>query len=66
MEVILYTTGCPKCAVLKKKLDEKEIKHQVCNSVDKMNEMGFTHVPMLSVDGVIMNFSAANAWVNNQ
>lgn len=65
MEIILYTTGCPKCTVLKKKLEEKGIEYQVCDSVEEMSKMGFTHVPMLSVDGEVMNFSAANVWVNN-
>lgn len=66
MEVILYTTGCPKCSVLKKKLEEKGIEFKVCDSVEEMTAKGFTHVPMLSVDGGIMEFTAAAAWVNKQ
>ena len=27
MDVVLYSTGCPKCKVLKKKLDAKDIKY---------------------------------------
>ena len=32
--------------------------------VDKMIEMGFSVMPMLEVDGVIMDFGTANKWIN--
>lgn len=34
MAITLYSTGCPKCKVLKKKLEEKGIKYTENNSVD--------------------------------
>lgn len=62
--VILYSTGCPKCHVLKQKLDSKSISYVEENSVDKMLSMGITQVPVLSVGGMFLPFAQANEWVN--
>jgi len=66
MEIILYSTHCPKCKVLTLKLDKKHIPYTVETSVDKMLALGLKTAPALSVDGTIMPFAEANAWVNNQ
>lgn len=65
-EVIFYTTGCPKCKILKKKLDEQNISYAINDSVDKMLELGITQVPVLSIDGQLKNFKESVEWVNNQ
>jgi len=57
--VILYSTGCPKCKVLKKKLDEAGLQYTENNSVDEMLGLGITEVPMLSIDGKLYNFIQA-------
>ena len=62
--VILYSTGCPKCRVLKQKLDSKSIQYQEENSVDVMFSLGIREAPMLSVNGELMSFPKANEWVN--
>ena len=64
MDVILYTTGCPRCTVLKKKLDARGVEYETITDVDKMLEMGFREAPVLSVDGVNMGFSEANKWTD--
>lgn len=61
--VKLYSTGCSKCIILTKKLDEAGITYDVFDDVDKMIEMGMTTVPMLEVDGKIMNFKEAVDWI---
>lgn len=66
MNVILYSNGCPRCRVLKQKLDTKSINYTEENSVEKMLALGIEQVPVLSVDGEILAFSQANEWVNNQ
>lgn len=66
MEVILYSNGCPRCCVLKKKLDTKSIRYSVEGSIDKMINMGITQVPVLSVDGELLAFAQANEWINKQ
>ncbi len=63
--IILYSTGCPRCRVLRQKLNSKHVPYTEENSVSKMLELGITQVPVLSVDGKIMEFSEANAWINN-
>lgn len=39
MNVILYSTGCPRCKILKSKLDKKGITYSVVDDVDKMLNM---------------------------
>lgn len=65
MSVILYSTGCPKCKVLKGKLEEKNIEFVENNSVEDMIGLGITQVPVLSVNGSLFDFKQAVNWVNN-
>lgn len=64
--VVFYTTGCPKCGVLKKKLDVKGIKYEENNSVMEMLSLGITQVPVLKVEDKLLEFSEANNWINQQ
>ena len=64
--IILYSTGCPRCDVLKDKLDAKSISYSVNNSVEEMTELGISEVPILSVNGQLLKFKDAVDWVNNQ
>ena len=66
MEVILYSTHCPRCNVIEQKLKSKNVNFTEVNDVDEIEQKGFKQVPMLEVDGEIMDFVAANKWVNNQ
>lgn len=66
MNVILYTTHCPKCSILEKKLNEKNISFDERTDVDEMLNKGFDEVPVLDVNGKIMRFKEANTWVNEQ
>ena len=66
MDVILYSNGCPRCCVLKQKLNAKAITYTEENSVEKMIDMGIEQVPILSVDGEMLPFGQANEWVNKQ
>ena len=65
MQTILYSTGCPRCNILKKKLDAKNIPFAEFTDKEQMIAMGFDDVPILSVDDKLMNFAAANEWVDN-
>ncbi len=62
--IILYTTHCPKCKILTKKLTEKNIEYIEFTDVNKMIEMGFNVMPILEVDGIVMDFGTANKWIN--
>lgn len=66
MQAVMYSTGCPKCDVLKKKLDAKSINYRVCSDVSRMKELGIQEVPVLQVQDELKNFSEAVDWINSQ
>lgn len=65
MEVTFYSTHCPKCAVLQKKMNEKGIQYTEVNDVKAMRAKGFMEVPKLEVDGELMDFMDALDWVSD-
>lgn len=64
--IILYSTGCPKCSVLKKKLDTIGIPYTINSSIEDMTQLGISQVPVLSVGGELLEFAKANQWINQQ
>lgn len=64
--IILYSTGCPRCNVLIQKLNSKNIEYDVVNDVNIMTEKGIETVPVLEVDGQLMQFKEATDWVNGR
>ena len=64
MEIILYTNHCPRCNVLKKKLEQKNIEYSEVTSVDDMLSLGIKAVPILSINGELMDFTKAIQWIN--
>lgn len=60
----LYSTNCPQCQILEKKLDSAHVQYVVDEDVANMMAKGFTSAPMLEVDGKVMNFAEAVRWVN--
>lgn len=66
LNVILFSTHCPKCNVLESKLKQKNIDYEEVNDVDAMVQKGFTTVPMLEVDGVVYDFKQAVEWIGAQ
>lgn len=64
--VILYEHGCPRCKVLKSKLDQKGIKYEDISDVEIMRSKGFQEAPKLDVNGVIMDFKEAIKWIGEQ
>lgn len=64
MEIILYTTHCPKCKILETKLREANIPFTINENVKEMLKLGMASAPNLSVDGEILDFGKAVKWVN--
>lgn len=64
MKIVLYTTGCPKCKVLEKKLGLKNIQYSIVTDEEEIRSMGFLSLPMLSVDDKVMPFAEAVGWIN--
>lgn len=66
MSIVLYSTHCPKCSVLEKKLSSKNIEYEEITDTQVMLDKGFVNVPILEVDGIVMDFGQANTWLNEQ
>jgi glutaredoxin len=64
--VILYEHGCPRCKVLKSKLDQKGIKYETISDMGVMKAKGFKEAPKLEVDGVVYDFKEAVEWIGEQ
>ena len=65
MEIVFYSTHCPRCRVLEKKLQEKNIQYTEVDDVVQMQELGLKNAPALSIDGAKpMNFTEAIKWIN--
>ena len=65
MDIILYSTGCPKCKVLKSKLDAKGIDYIVVDDVNEMVKLGIQTVPYIMINDSLMNFRESIEWVNS-
>jgi len=66
MDVILYSTNCPKCKVLENKLNSIGVDYTIVTDEDLMISKGFSSAPMLEVDGNIMDFGNAVRWAKEQ
>lgn len=65
---VLYTTNCPKCRILEKKLNELGIAYETNTNVDEMQSLGMMEAPGLKVDDHegILGFSQAIEWLKIQ
>lgn len=66
MRIIMYSTGCPKCKVLASKLDNAGVEYEIETDMQTMCDLGFISMPMLSVDGEIMDFKQAVDWIKTR
>ena len=57
--IILYTTHCPKCKILRSKLDDNNISYTLCDDVEQMIKLNIHSAPVLSVDGTLNDFITA-------
>lgn len=63
--MILYTQNCPKCEVLKKKLLQKNLSFETSSDFSKLVENNIDTLPILEVDGKLLEFPEAITYVNN-
>ncbi len=66
MKIILYSTNCPKCNILKAKLKSKNIKFIENNNIDLMIAKGFMTAPILEIDNKTLNYSEAINWIKER
>lgn len=65
--ITLYSTNCPRCKVIEKKLDLKNIEYSINTNIEEMVNLGFLQAPILKIDDdKFLNFTEANAWINGQ
>ena len=65
--VTIYTKDtCPKCKVLKKKLELKNINYSECQDTKTMEELDIAEIPVLQVDDMFLVYGEAVKWVNRQ
>lgn len=64
--ITLYTTHCPKCNVIAKKLEQKNINFEIVEDMEEMIAKGFRSAPVLQVDDKFLNFTEANNWIKEQ
>lgn len=65
LTVVLYSTHCPKCNVLEKKLKQKNIPYEEVNDIEVMKEKGYLSVPVLEVDGKSMDYKTAFKFIDS-
>lgn len=63
--VILYSTGCPMCEMLKDKLNEKKIEFVTVSEVNSILAKGIQNVPVLEVNNELLDTRKALAWVQD-
>ncbi len=68
-DVVLYSTGCPKCKVLEAKLKNHKIFYRLITDKNEMVKNGFQSVPVLKVNDKFFDFCDAinlvKSWGSN-
>ena len=64
--IVLYSTGCPNCKIIKKKMVRDGIDFLLSNDIDKLIEKGYQSAPILEVDGNFMEYKQAVDWIKNR
>lgn len=50
MKMILFSTHCPKCNILNKKMQDKNLQYEVVEDINKMMELGIKSAPVLFIE----------------
>ena len=70
--IILYSTNCPKCKVITKKLQMKNLAFTEidCKAdttyIEMLSGKGFKGMPVLQVGDEFYDFAKANKWIGEQ
>lgn len=70
--IVLYSTNCPKCKVITKKLEQKGIDFTEidCRAdttyIEMLSGKGFKGMPVLQVGDEYFDFMQANRWIGEQ
>lgn len=66
--IVLYTTKtCPKCGIVKTKLEHKKIEYTLIDDESILESKGYDLLPVLEVgDLVLTSMMDINEWINKQ
>ena len=65
-KLTLYgSVGCPRCAVLRKKMEMMGIEFEETHEIDKLVELGFQQLPILSNGEDYMPFKQALDYIRS-
>ncbi len=60
----LYSTNCPRCQVLEKKLKEKNINYEIHTDIQEMIELNLVNAPALQLENnELLDFGQAIKWI---
>lgn len=63
---ILYSSNCPKCIVLKKKLEEAKIDFETIEDEEIFNKKNIRFMPAFEYDNQIVDFNSAIKYIKTQ
>ena len=61
--ITVYTTHCPRCKILEKTLASRGVDYVAVEDVNAIMAKGFQMVPMMEVDGKVLDFKEAMFWI---
>ena len=65
--IVLYSNHCPKCEIVKSKLDSKNIEYKLVDDIQWLTDNNFDQMPVLEVNGTRMtSFIDINNFINQQ
>lgn len=62
---IFSTETCPRCKILKAKMEDKGVDFVENRDIEEMEKLGITSVPVLRKDGELLDFGKAISWINS-
>jgi hypothetical protein len=68
--ITLYSTGCPKCKVLEKKLTDKGLEFTIISDVEQIlkaaDKANTDFTPILEVNNNFMDYQQAEVWIGDK
>lgn len=62
---IFSTETCPRCKILKEKMEDKGVDFVENRDIEEMEKLGIMSVPVLRKDGELLDFGKAISWINS-
>ena len=63
---VYSSISCPKCRMLKMTLQQKGIEYEEITDVNVMTSLNIKNLPMLGVNGTLLNLPQAMKWIQER